>query len=403
MFEQIKQNVDNAINALKQGKGVVVIDDHDRENEGDLIIPGELTTQENIAFMLQHTSGIICLAMNSVQANKLQLTPMVAADKNNSTFETPFTVTIEAKQGVTTGVSAKDRAHTIQVAASSNAKASDLAQPGHIFPLIANDKGVLGRNGHTEATVDLMKLANFNSAGVLCELMNKDGTMMNGDQLENFADKHNLPILTIAELYQYRLSTEIFVEKQASSTIPFDSVGSLEISVYKDSFTHEEVVVLSKPYNSDKPLVRMHSSCITGDLFGSLRCDCQAQLKKAMQMVNEEGGFLIYLNQEGRGIGLINKLKAYNLQINENMDTIEANTALGLPVDSRKYDLAIQVLKYNGIDKCKLISNNPKKISALKTVGIEVETISCDAFVNSHNENYLRTKKDKMKHSIKGL
>jgi 3,4-dihydroxy 2-butanone 4-phosphate synthase/GTP cyclohydrolase II len=403
MFEQIKANVEKAINALKQGKGVVVIDDHDRENEGDLILPGEMATQENIAFMLQYTSGIVCLAMDSSQANKLQLVPMVAADKNNSTFETPFTVTIEAKEGVTTGVSAKDRAHTIQVAAKADAKASDLARPGHIFPLIANDKGVLGRNGHTEATVDLMKLSGFNSAGVLCELMNKDGTMMNGEQLESFANEHSLPILTIAELYQYRLATEIFVEKLASSTIPFDEVGSLEMSVYKDNFSNDEVVVLSKEYNGDNPLVRMHSSCITGDLFGSLRCDCQSQLKKAMQMINEEGGFLIYLNQEGRGIGLVNKLKAYNLQMNDNMDTIEANVALGLPIDSRKYDLAIQVLKYNKIDKCKLISNNPKKIEALKTVGIGVETVSCNAFVNSHNQSYLKTKKDKMKHTIKGL
>ena len=403
MFEQIKVNVEKVINALKQGKGVVVIDDHDRENEGDLILPGEMATQENIAFMLQYTSGIVCLAMDSSQANKLQLVPMVAADKNNSTFETPFTVTIEAKEGVTTGVSAKDRAHTIQVAAKADAKASDLARPGHIFPLIANDKGVLGRNGHTEATVDLMKLSGFNSAGVLCELMNKDGTMMNGEQLESFANEHSLPILTIAELYQYRLATEIFVEKLASSTIPFDGVGSLEMSVYKDSFSNDEVIVLSKEYNGDNPLVRMHSSCITGDLFGSLRCDCQSQLKKAMQMVDEEGGFLIYLNQEGRGIGLVNKLKAYNLQINENMDTIEANVALGLPIDSRKYDLAIQVLKYNKINKCKLISNNPKKIEALKTVGIDVETVSCNAFINSHNESYLKTKKDKMKHTIKGI
>ncbi|QLE79026.1 3,4-dihydroxy-2-butanone-4-phosphate synthase [Francisella sp. Scap27] len=403
MFEQIKQNVNNAIQALKSGKAVVVIDDYDRENEGDLILPGEMATQENIAFMLQYTSGIVCLAMDSTQANKLSLAPMVAADKNNSTFETPFTVTIEAKEGVTTGVSAKDRAQTIQVASKTTAKASELARPGHIFPLIANDKGVLGRNGHTEATVDLMKLSGFNSAGVLCELMNKDGTMMNGDQLEQFAKKYDLPVLTIADLYQYRLATEVFVEKQASSKMPFEGVGELEMTVYKDVFSGDEVVVLSKDYSGDNPLVRMHSSCITGDLFGSLRCDCQSQLHKAMQMVNQDGGYLIYLNQEGRGIGLVNKLKAYNLQMNENMDTIEANEALGLPVDSRKYDLAIQVLKYNQISKCKLISNNPKKINALETVGIEVETISCEAFVNSHNQGYLKTKKDKMNHSIKGI
>ncbi|ALB02297.1 3,4-dihydroxy-2-butanone 4-phosphate synthase [Francisella persica ATCC VR-331] len=403
MFKQIKSNIENAIQTLKQGKPVVVLDDYYRENEGDLILPGQKATKANIAFMLEHTSGIICLAMDSKKACQLNLTPMVAADQNNNTFTTPFTITIEAKEGVTTGVSAKDRAHTIQVASKVDAKAEELARPGHIFPLIANDKGVLGRNGHTEATVDLMKLSGFNSAGVLCELMNKDGTMMKAPQLEAFAKKYDLPLLTIAEIYQYRLATEIFIEKAASSTIPFDHVGELEITVYRDKFNGEEVVVLSKTTNSEKPLVRMHSSCITGDLFGSLRCDCQAQLRKAMQMVSQEGGYLIYLDQEGRGIGLTNKLKAYNLQMHQNMDTIEANVALGLPVDARKYDLAIQVLKYNKIDNCRLISNNPKKISALEIVGIQAEAVACEAFVNSHNKNYLMTKKDKMKHTIKGI
>ncbi|WP_150467218.1 3,4-dihydroxy-2-butanone-4-phosphate synthase [Francisella sp. SYW-9] len=403
MFKQIKDNIEKAIKALKQGTPVIVLDDYDRENEGDMILPGQKANEENIAFMLEHTSGIVCLSMDSKQANQLNLSPMVAADKNNSTFSTPFTITIEAKEGVTTGVSAKDRAHTIQVASNPNAKANELARPGHVFPLIANDKGVLGRNGHTEAAVDLMKLSGFNSAGVLCELMNKDGSMMKAQQLEEFAKMHDLPLLTIAELYQYRLATETFIEKAASSIIPFDQIGELEMSVYKDKFNNEEVVVLSKPYKGDKPLVRMHSSCITGDLFGSLRCDCQAQLKKAMQMISEEGGFLIYLDQEGRGIGLTNKLKAYNLQMHENMDTIEANVALGLPIDARKYDLAIQVLKYNKIDSCRLISNNPKKINALETVGIYAEPVACEAFVNSHNKGYLMTKKDKMKHSIKGL
>lgn len=403
MFEQIKQNVEKAISALKQGKPVVVLDDYDRENEGDLILPGEMATEANIAFMLEHTSGIVCLSMDSKRANTLNLTPMVAADKNNSTFSTPFTVTIEAKEGVTTGVSAKDRAHTIQVASKTNAKADELARPGHIFPLIANDKGVLGRNGHTEATVDLMKLSGFNSAGVLCELMNKDGSMMKLAQLEEFAAKYDLPLLTIAELYQYRLATEVFVTKMASSAIPFKSVGELEMSVFKDNFSGEEVVVLSKPYQGDSPLVRMHSSCLTGDIFGSLRCDCQDQLQKGIEMIAKEGGYFIYLDQEGRGIGLTNKLKAYNLQMNENMDTIEANIALGLPADARKYDLAIQVLKYNQVENCRLISNNPEKLNALRNVNINAEPVYCEAFVNSHNRNYLVTKQTKAKHTIKGL
>jgi 3,4-dihydroxy 2-butanone 4-phosphate synthase/GTP cyclohydrolase II len=386
MFSEIKQNIEKAIEALKKGTPVVVLDDYDRENEGDMIFPGEMATAENIAFMLEYTSGIVCLAMDSKQAKKLNLSPMVAADKNNSTFETPFTVTIEAKKGVTTGVSAKDRATTIQVASQINATADELARPGHIFPLIAQDKGVLARNGHTEAAVDLMKLSGFNSAGVLCELMNKDGTMMKYDQLKAFADKFELPLLTIEELYQYRLATEVFVEKVASSTIPFKNVGELEISVYKDKFTKAEVVVLSKEYQGDNPLVRMHSSCITGDLFGSLRCDCQSQLHSAMQKISQDGGYLIYLEQEGRGIGLVNKLKAYNLQMHGNMDTVEA-----------------QVLKYNNINKCRLMSNNPKKIKALLRADISAESIGSDSVINEHNENYLKTKKIKMQHNIKGV
>lgn len=403
MFKQIKENIENAVQALKQGTPVVVLDDYDRENEGDLILPGEKATEANIAFMLEYTSGIVCLAMDSKKAKQLNLTPMVAADQNNSTFTTPFTITIEAKEGVTTGVSAKDRAHTIQVASKADAKAEELARPGHIFPLIANDKGVLGRNGHTEATVDLMKLSGFNSAGVLCELMNKDGTMMKAPELEAFAKKYSLPLLTIAELYQYRLATEIFVSRLVGTTIPFKNIGELEMSVYRDNFSNEEVVVLSKAYQGETPFVRMHSSCLTGDIFGSLRCDCQDQLQKGIEMIAQEGGFFIYLNQEGRGIGLTNKLKAYNLQMHENMDTIEANLALGLPSDARKYDLAIQVLKYNKVNKCKLISNNPEKLAALRNVDIDAEPVYCEAFVNSHNRNYLITKKNKAKHTIKGI
>ncbi len=403
MFNQIKDSIESAIAALKQGIPVVVLDDYDRENEGDMILPGEVATEKNIAFMLEHTSGIVCLAMNPTQAKKIELTPMVDTTKNDSAFCTPFAVTIEAKEGVTTGVSAKDRAQTIRVASSVNARADELARPGHVFPLIANAKGVLGRNGHTEASVDLMHLSGFNGAGVLCELMNKDGTMMKTAELELFAKQNKLPLLTIADLYQYRLATEILVEKTASSKIPFDGVGELDMAVYKDKFSDNEVIVLSKEYSIDNPLVRIHSSCITGDLFGSLRCDCQSQLKHSMKMISEEGGILIYLDQEGRGIGLANKLKAYNLQMNESMDTIEANVALGLDVDSRKYDLAIQVLKYNNVKQCQLITNNPKKAQALEIVGIKTSCVSCKAYVNEHNKEYLETKRDKMQHTITGI
>ena len=401
--DSIQKRVETAIKALKKGKSVIVIDDFDRENEGDLIFAGEMATEENVAFMLQHTSGIVCLAMDSVQAKKLDLSPMVATDKNDSAFTTPFTVTIEAKEGVTTGVSAKDRAHTIKVASNINTKAEQLAKPGHIFPLIANDKGVLARNGHTEATVDLMKLSGFNSAGVLCELMNPNGTMMNAKDLEAFSKKHKLPILTIEELYLYRLSTENFIEKKVSTTIPLKNIGHLDMTVYEDKFSKEEVVVMSKKYQDDNPLVRIHSSCLTGDLFGSLKCDCQSQLHHALEEIHKEGGYVIYLNQEGRGIGLVNKLKAYNLQNNENMDTVEANEALGLPVDLRKYDLAIQVLKYNNVDKCRLLSNNPDKVNALESCGIKTELTDSESFINQHNEKYLITKVNKLKHTIKGL
>lgn len=403
MYNQITQNVQRAIAELKKGRPVVVVDDHDRENEGDMIFPGQCANEENIAFMLEHTSGIVCLAMDSAQAKKLNLTPMVASDQNNSAFATPFTVTIEAKEGVTTGVSAKDRAHTIQVASAIGAKADDLAKPGHIFPLIANDKGVLARNGHTEATVDLMKLSGYNSAGVLCELMNKDGTMMKDQQIIDFAENNDLVYLTIEEIYKYRLATEILLTESSSSEIPFANVGKLKMTVYEDKYTKDEIVVLSKKYEGDNPLVRMHSSCITGDLFGSLRCDCQSQLHHAISCISKEGGFLIYLEQEGRGIGLVNKLKAYNLQMHDDLDTIDANIALGLPVDSRKYDQAIQVLKYNNVNKCRLMSNNPKKIQALEEVGILVENFGSDSNINEHNQDYLKTKKDRMKHSIKGI
>ncbi len=403
MFNEIKQNIHRAIEALKKGTPVIVMDDYDRENEGDMIIPGQMANAENIAFMLEYTSGIVCLAMDSKHAKQLNLAPMVATDLNDSSYGTPFTVTIEAKEGVTTGVSAADRATTIQVASKSNAHADELARPGHIFPLIAQDKGVLARDGHTEATVDLMKLSGFNHAGVLCEMMNKDGTMMKYEQLKEFAEEHNLPLLTIAELYQYRLATEVLVEVAATSKIPFAGVGELDMTVYKDKFTNAEVVVLSKEYQGDTPLVRMHSSCITGDLFGSLRCDCQSQLHSAMQRISKEGGYLIYLEQEGRGIGIVNKLKAYNLQMHENMDTVDANLALGLPVDAGKYDMAIEVLKYHNIEKCRLMSNNPKKVQALETVGISVECVGSESDINEHNEEYLKTKNQRMQHNIKGI
>lgn len=402
MFQRIKACVETAVSALKQGKSIIVTDDEDRENEGDLIFPGQLANAENVNLLLQHASGIVCLAMSKAHAKRLQLTPMVPADLNTSQFATPFTITIEAKKGVTTGVSAKDRAHTIQVASNHEVDPSDISRPGHIFPLVANDYGVLGRQGHTEASVDLVKMAGFHPAAVLCELMNKDGSMMKGEQIERFALAHDLPMLSIEELRLYRLSTEKLITKAASSLIPFRQYGELEMTVFIDPVTQSEIKVISKDI-TDNPLVRIHSSCITGDLFGSLKCDCQSQLHHALHEIAEHGGILIYLEQEGRDIGLVNKLKAYELQRTEHMDTIEANEALNLPVDNRRYDNAVQVLKYYDINQCQLLSNNPEKVQALQKANIAVQVLVSESDVQEHNKGYLQTKKQRLNHSIKGV
>lgn len=402
MYPQIKARIEQALQALKQGRSVIVLDDHDRENEGDLIFPGELANDKNVNMMLQHASGIVCLAMSPEHAQQLNLYPMVAPDKNNSQYTTPFTVTIEAKEGVTTGVSAADRAHTIRVASNPEAHADEISRPGHVFPLVANPYGVLGRQGHTEGSVDLVKMAGFYPCAVLCELMNNDGTMMKGKQIEDFAEQHNLPILSIEDIRLYRLANEVFVHKAVTTKLPLKDFGEFDMSVYQDPTTKQEVVVLSTPYG-DNPVVRMHSSCITGDLFGSLKCDCQSQLHHGLREVKQHGGMLIYLNQEGRNIGLVNKLKAYHLQDTRCLDTEEANRALGLPVDARRYDLAIQVLKHEGIEKCRLISNNPDKLKALADVNIQVERMPSISSVHAHNEKYLKTKQSKFNHDIKGV
>lgn len=402
MFQKIKARVETAVNALKEGKSIIVIDDEDRENEGDLIFPGQLANTENINFMLQHASGIICLAISKTHAKQLQLNPMVPTDLNTSHFSTPFTITIEAKEGVTTGVSAKDRAHTIQVASNPTVDPNDISRPGHVFPLVANDYGVLGRKGHTEASVDLMKMACFHPAVVLCELMNKNGSMMKGEQIKHFSLAYGLPILSIEELHLYRLTTEKIITKAATSLIPFRQYGELRMTVFIDPVCKKEIKILSKNI-SDNPLVRIHSSCITGDLFGSLKCDCQSQLHHALHEISQHGGILIYLEQEGRDIGIVNKLKAYELQRTKHMDTIEANKALNLPVDNRHYNDAIQVLKYFNIKQCQLLSNNPDKMQALQKADIKVELIASKSAVHEHNKGYLQTKKKRLNHSIKGV
>lgn len=402
MFQKVKTRVEMAINALRNRKSVIIIDNEDRENEGDLVFPGQRANVENVNLMLQNTSGIICLAISKSHANNLKLTPMVPENLNTSQFKTPFTISIEAKEGITTGVSAKDRAHTIRIASNPYASPNDISYPGHIFPLVAHDYGVLGRQGHTEASVDLIKMAGFYPAAALCELMNKDGSMMKGKEIRDFASQHNLVVLNIEELRLYRLTTENLLTKAATSTIPFREYGKLEMSVFIDEVTKSEIKVISKNI-SENPLIRIHSSCITGDLFGSLKCDCQSQLHHALYKINEDGGILIYLDQEGRDIGLVNKLRAYELQRTKHLDTVEANEALNLPVDSRNYDHAIQVLKYCDIKKCRLLSNNPKKAEALQKSGIIVQMILSESDIHEHNKGYLKTKKQRLNHSIKGV
>ena len=402
LYPELEARVNAAISALKQGKNVIVLDDEKRENEGDIIFPASLATPEKINFLLRHTSGIICLAMHSTHARVLDLAPMVAERENSSRFHTPFTVSIEAKEGVTTGVSAHDRARTIQVAANPHAKPDELARPGHVFPLIAENYGVLKRAGHTEASVDLVKLSGFYPTAVLCELMNEDGSMMKGAQITAFAKKHQIPLLSIEDIRRYRLRTETIIQKAVSTPIPFKHYKMLDMTVFIDPVSETEITVLSKNI-TDNPLVRIHSSCMTGDLFGSLKCDCQSQLHHALNLISKEGGILIYLMQEGRNIGLVNKLKAYELQRLEGLDTVAANQALNLPVDARCYDAAIRVLKYFAIHECRLLSNNPEKCQALQMCGIKAEMQSSQSEIQPWNKTYLKTKKTKLQHRIEGV
>ena len=402
MYSEVNHRIEKAINALQNGKSVIIIDDKDRENEGDLIFAADKATPELVNQMIKYGSGIVCLAMTPKHAKQVQLEYMVPQSSNNSKYQTPFTVTIEAKEGVTTGVSAKDRAHTIRVASNSNAQPHDISQPGHIFPLIANQYGVLARRGHTEGSVDLVKMAQPNSCAVLCELVNEDGSMMKGDQILKFSKRHDIPVLSIEDIRQYRVNNEVYIELQSSAVIPLKNRNNFKMSVYRDPVSNQDIVVMSRQYKGT-PNVRIHSSCITGDLFGSVKCDCQSQLHHALDVVDENGGILIYLDQEGRGIGLANKLKAYHLQDVKNLDTEQANIALDLPVDNRNYDLAVQVLKHQCVTECSLLSNNPDKLFALIKAGINATSVETISALHAKNINYLKTKKEKFNHNIQGV
>lgn len=396
------QKVKKAIEHFREGNMIVLMDDPERENEGDLIIPAEKITPDIMNFMIREGSGIVCVAMTEERLQELNLPLMISANQNNCSRGTQFTVSVDAKFDITTGVSAHDRVKTVLALINQDTKPEDLIKPGHLFPLQARAGGVLARQGHTEGSLDLAKLAGFKPAAVICEIMNKDGSMASGQQLVDFAKQHNLHTLSIDDIVTYRLSTENRIENESSATLPLDKYGVFKMRVIKEKMTAVEHVVLSKERkNMAEPvLVRIHSSCMTGDLFASTRCDCHKQLHYSLERLNDEGGILIYLNQEGRGIGLFNKIKAYSLQ-ETGLDTIEANHHLGLPVDARKYYIAANVLRNLDIKHIRLLTNNPHKILDLKKYGVEqVEQQTMPSFISEHNRFYLKTKQDKLNHAI---
>jgi 3,4-dihydroxy 2-butanone 4-phosphate synthase/GTP cyclohydrolase II len=395
-------SIEEIIKDIKAGKMIILVDDEDRENEGDLCMAAEAVTPEAINFMAKYGRGLICLTLARQIVKQLDL-PMMVQD-NQSPYGTGFTISIEARMGVTTGISAADRAHTILTAVRSDAKPTDLVSPGHIFPLRARKGGVLERTGQTEGSVDLARLAGMRHAGVICEIMKEDGTMARMPDLEIFARQHDLKIATIADLVAYRLRRDQLVHRAAEARLPSHFGGEFRAIVYtNDVDKHEHLALVKGEIDSGREImVRVHSECITGDVFGSDRCDCGAQLQAAMRMVAERGsGVVLYMRQEGRGIGLVNKLKAYNLQDSDGLDTVDANIELGFKPDLRDYGIGAQILRDLGVRKMCLLTNNPKKIVGLEGYGLEV-TNRLPIEMKPHPENleYLRCKKDKMGHLL---
>lgn len=398
----VLNTIEEAIEDIKKGKVVIVVDDEDRENEGDFIAAAECVTPEMINFMATHGRGLICAPLTAERCDELGLVQMVT--NNTVLHETQFTVSVDLiGHGCTTGISVQDRAKTIKALINPDTKPSDLGRPGHIFPLRAKDGGVLRRTGHTEAAVDLARLAGFAPAGILVEILNEDGTMARLPQLIEVAKKFNLKLISIEQLIEYRMYNESLIERVVDVKMP-TKMGSFNLIAYKEKLTDQDHLALVKgEWEEGEPvLVRVHSSCMTGDIFGSCRCDCGPQLEKAMQMIEEAGkGVIVYMNQEGRGIGLLNKLKAYKLQ-EEGLDTVEANLRLGFKSDQRDYGVGAQILRDLGITKMKLMSNNPTKRTGLIGYGLEIiENIPIEIESNDHNEFYLQTKRDKMGHSLK--
>jgi len=396
--------IEEAVTDIKAGKVVIVIDDENRENEGDFVAAAEKVTPEMINFMATHGKGLICTPLLEKRCEELGLELMIG--KNTAAFETPFTISVDLiGNGCTTGISASDRSKTIQALVNPNTKANDLGKPGHIFPLKAREGGVLRRAGHTEASIDLARLAGLEPAGVIVEILNEDGSMARTPELHKIAKKFNLKFITIKDLIEYRLSNESLIKEEVNVKLPTD-YGNFKLKAFKQ-ITNDQIhlAIYKGNWNADdEVLVRVHSSCVTGDIFGSCRCDCGPQLHAALRQIeNEDKGILVYMNQEGRGIGLLNKLKAYELQEN-GRDTVEANIELGFLPDHRDYGVGAQILRAMNVKKIKLLSNNPKKRVGLSGYGIEiVDSVPIEIKSNKHNKFYLETKRDKMDHNLKNL
>ncbi len=394
--------IEDVIEDIRAGKMIILVDDEDRENEGDLCMAAEKVTPEAINFMARHGRGLICLTLSPDIVEQLGLPMMV--QHNRSPFGTGFTVSIEASTGVTTGISAADRARTIEVAVRADARPSDIISPGHIFPLRARKGGVLVRTGQTEGSVDLARLAGLRTAGIICEVMNEDGTMSRMPDLKRFAAEHDLKIATVADLVAFRLRRDVLVHRAAEARLPTSHAGVFRAIVYtNDVDEHEHIALVKGDITPEHPvMVRVHSECLTGDVFGSARCDCGAQLHAAMQMIEQEGrGVVLYMRQEGRGIGLVNKLKAYRLQDEQGLDTVEANLKLGFKADLRDYGIGAQILRDLGVCKMQLLTNNPKKIVGLEGYGLEVvDRFPIEMLTGEENREYLRCKRDKMGHLL---